>query len=182
MKPAFRGIAITEFFYVAGRFRLMPGLEGCMFRAPDPWDCKSFPLVGFPLCPGFVYDKFHFMSYLIKNHTLIYSCFSHAVIIRVSKSKFGMHFNLCLGQSSAICGPNAACGPSISAVRHANYFRSTKKLMWNLTNHFLSAFIPNIIQLHAVLLTALHTSLSKIQKRNSISYTSNYRIIWLRCL
>jgi len=86
VKLAFRGIAITEFFYVAGRFRLMPGLEGWMFRAPDTWDCKGFPLLGFPLCPGFFYDKFHFMSYLIKNHTLIYSCFSHAVIIRVSQN------------------------------------------------------------------------------------------------
>jgi hypothetical protein len=38
VKPAFRGIAITEFFYVAGRFRLMQGLEGLMLGGPDPWD------------------------------------------------------------------------------------------------------------------------------------------------
>jgi len=46
-----------------------------------------------------------------------------------------MHFNLCLGQQSASCGPNAACGASTFAVRHAKYFRSTKKLMWKWTNH-----------------------------------------------
>jgi hypothetical protein len=109
----------------------MQGFEGWIFRAPVPWDCESFPLVGFPLCPGFVYDKFYFIAYLIKRNGHICSCLSHAVIIRVSESKLRMC--VCLGEPS--CGPNAACDPSTFVVRHANYSKSTKKLVWNWTNH-----------------------------------------------